>query len=532
MSVSSRNRLYTPSTVFGRLVELHFDEKLLEPVYFLKRENIDSVDIEEFRSEIDKFLEDYNLVENDQITAKGMYLIKSDSPTQELVNNLYHEHSGPGMNNLAAHMDEGIDLGKRNLISYFSSDQNVLRGVLSHLESDIIINAEEPKSQEIPEKLDESILIEALQPHTKVGQQELPSGENNIKREILEVARTGRPLFLPYIQNKFDISKDQVLSEIDELEVSYETEIGKGLVYFPRPDKIDENTDYREYLENKIENNSERVEHLSFFKAYENFIELLEDETQGLPDINEFVYSFVDPKNDLAKQERKDFVGDRSKLQEEVNTINRRLNDSRLPNYPVSLNESKKISRALGQVIDYAESNDQDLRIMSPWIDDSSQSFISSLRKAIESGVEVKILMRNGNRYDWRRLTKNFLEKLGEDEENVEIRTYTRFKKDKSKQKIKQDLKEDNQLRDIFGIHGKIFMAGDEETGMACISSANLMENSLRWNAEAGVITTSSNVVQPAREFFDMMWELSETVDPKNITYKDREFRIPGPYRL
>jgi hypothetical protein len=343
---------------------------------------------------------------------------------------------------------------------------------------------------------------------------------------------TGRPVFLPYIQNRFNISKDQVLSEIEEFEINYEAEVDKDLVYFPRPEKIGENMDYREYLENEMENDAKRLEHLSFFKGYRNFTELLEMETQGLPDINEFVYSFIDPKNDLAKQERKDFIGDRSKLQEEVNTINRKLNDSRVSNYPVSLNESKKISKALGEIIDFAETNDQDLRIMSPWIDDSSQSFISSLRKAIESGVKVKILMRNGNRYDWRRLTKNFLEKLGEDEENVEIRTYTRFKSDKSKQKIKQDLKEDNQLRDIFGIHGKIYMAGDGKTGMACISSANLMENSLRWNAEAGVLTTSSNVIQPAKEFFDMIWELSETVNPKNITYEDTEFRIPGPYRL
>lgn len=533
MSNSSQTKLYSPSTILGRLIEHQFDEQLLKPVYFLKKEDINSLSIEEFRSEIDEFLEDYNLLDGGKITAQGLYLIESSDPSQELVNNLYYEHKGPGMKNLAKHIDKETDLAKINLISYFSSSENVLRGVLSHLDSHKIINSSKPRSKKIPKEFNEKILIEALQLHTNTEKQELPSKDyNEVQQEVWKIAKTGRPVLLPYIQEKLCISRDKVLLDIKDLDTNYEIDIDRSLIYLPRPKEIEEYTEYRKYLESKIESNPGKSRYVSFFKVYRNFTDLLESETNGMPEINEFVYSFIDPKNELAKQERNDFIGERSKLQEEVNTINRKLNDSRHPEYPVSLNNSKKIYEALGDIISHAEDNNQDLRIMSPWIDDSSQSFISSLRRAIKSGVKVKILMRNGTKYDWRRLTRNFLEKLGEDEQNIEIRTYTRFKQDKSKKNIKQDLKENNGLRNIFGIHGKIYMAGDEKRGIACISSANLMENSLRWNAEAGVLTTSSNVIQPAREFFDMIWEISETVDPKNITYEDTEFRVPGPYRL
>jgi hypothetical protein len=523
LSKHRQNLIYTPSALYGRLIEREFDSDCLEYVLPIHNRNIVEKTVEDYRSELDCFIEEIGLADI------GKTFFDSENPLKDLTNVVYENYTGPGLRQLSNDIETDSDIRKMNMVSYFDSRETVIQGVTRHFEPKHLKN---PSQIEITSQKEVKLesLLEALKPHDKL--MEIAYSEeatSEVKKDIIKVAHTNHPLYVPYILEKHSISQHEFLDKLEDIPGEKQLELEENIVYLSRTEETVSYYEYNKYLTDKVNENQDLSKDTIFRRAHNNLIQLLKRETENYPEgKEEFVYTFFNPES-LGDQKVQDFHGENEQLQDEKNEVRREVNSVDNGTLP-SLAESRSIDQAIGEVITYAQEKEIPLRIMSPWIDDSSTAFVSDLKKAAENGVEIRIMMRSTTRFGWNRLTASLLEKLGASQQNVEIRTYTRLKENKGPENSREEFKKD-QSKGVFGIHGKMVLATDGQEGKGCISSANITENSLYWNAETGILTSSPATLKPAVEFFDLIWDLGETLNPERIKDDDYDFVIPAPYR-
>jgi hypothetical protein len=164
--------------------------------------------------------------------------------------------------------------------------------------------------------------------------------------------------------------------------------------------------------------------------------------------------------------------------------------------------------------------NDKILRIMTPYDDDTFNEYVSQIRSLLERGFEFRLLTRHTkDPWEWKRLQRELLSEIKEHRDRVTVRTYSRFKQH---QRVTPDI--DFKKLEEFGIHGKLQTIGNPEEGAVLLGSANFMENSYDWNPECGVYTEQNQFVEASIEFFDIVWDISES-DELSI---DRLQKLPN----
>lgn len=214
-----------------------------------------------------------------------------------------------------------------------------------------------------------------------------------------------------------------------------------------------------------------------------------------------FTYTLVDP-DALGEKKMDDYVGDSRGLGRERARLERwhEERSSGLRSYTAMTD--RLFSLGLERELD-----DRVLRVMTPFDDDTFNEYVAQIRRLLERGFELRLLTRHTKKpWEWRRLQRNLLSEIKEHRDRVTVRTYSRFKE---QQRVTSDM----DFRDIgeFGIHGKVQTIGHAEEGAALLGSANFMENSYDWNPECGVYTERTQFVDAAIEFFDIVWDISES---------------------
>ena len=235
-----------------------------------------------------------------------------------------------------------------------------------------------------------------------------------------------------------------------------------------------------------------------------------------------FAFTLIDP-DALGQEVMEEYVGDSRGLGRERARL-RRWHGSRpsdLRSYTAMTD--RLFSRGLESNLDQ-----QVLRVMTPYDDDTFAEYAAQLRRLLEAGHELRFLTRHTKEpWEWKRLRDNLLKPLDANREQVSIRTYSRFKQH---QRITPET-DRSQVSEV-GIHGKLHIIGGPHEGAALLGSANFMENSYHWNPECGVYTERTAFVRAATEFFDVVWDLAEA-DQLSLNrlqeIPDREF-IPSYY--
>lgn len=213
-----------------------------------------------------------------------------------------------------------------------------------------------------------------------------------------------------------------------------------------------------------------------------------------------FTFTLIDPDG-LGEELMEDYVGDSRGLGRERARL-RRWHDSHssdLRSYTAMTD--RLFSQGLESDLDQ-----QILRIMTPYDDDTFSEYAAQLRRLLKDGHELRFLTRHTkDPWEWERLRDNLLKPLEANRKQVTIRTYSRFKQH---QQItpKTDQSEVSEV----GIHGKLHIIGGPHEGAGLLGSANFMENSYQWNPECGVYTERTAFVEAAIEFFDVVWDLAE----------------------
>lgn len=226
-----------------------------------------------------------------------------------------------------------------------------------------------------------------------------------------------------------------------------------------------------------------------------------------------FAFTLIDPDS-LGEEVMEEYVGDSRGLGRERARL-RRWHESRssdLRSYTAMTD--RLFSHGLESDLDQ-----QILRVMTPYDDDTFSEYAAQLRRLLNAGHELRFLTRHTKEpWEWKRLRDNLLKPLDTNREQVTIRTYSRFKQH---QKITSGTNR-NQANEV-GIHGKLHIIGAPYEGAALLGSANFMENSYHWNPECGVYTERTAFVRAATEFFDIVWELA---GPDQLSL-DRLQKIP-----
>lgn len=230
-----------------------------------------------------------------------------------------------------------------------------------------------------------------------------------------------------------------------------------------------------------------------------------------------FTYTLLNPGR-MGEEVMERYVGDSDGLHLEKVKLERWQEESPGSAKPYKEMQDKLLNKGL------QENLDQDVvRIMTPYDDDTFREYASTLRDLARQGFEIRLLTRHTrDKYLWDRLKENLLEPLGEHRTNVNIRTYSRYKEHEHISKG-----DSTEYLEEFGIHGKLQTIGDSETGAVLLGSANFMENSFDWNPECGIYTENPIVAEAAITFFDFVWELAQA-DPVSFDQMkevpDREF--------
>lgn len=167
----------------------------------------------------------------------------------------------------------------------------------------------------------------------------------------------------------------------------------------------------------------------------------------------------------------------------------------------------------------------KELRIMTPFSDYELDKYVSIMRSLIIKGYKIYLLWRLSSKpHAWRVFRESLVEGLGEKSKSLEVRTYTRFKEYKKRDELKHLTELE---RKEFGVHAKLYIIGDVQDGAALLGSANLLENSFRWNPECGIYSEDPNFIRSAKVFFDFVWELSKR-DSLDMSKMERIHS--GPY--
>jgi|GEM_PF-2194581 hypothetical protein len=214
-----------------------------------------------------------------------------------------------------------------------------------------------------------------------------------------------------------------------------------------------------------------------------------------------FTYTLVDP-DALGEKKMDDYVGNSRGLGRERARL-RRWHENR----PAGMRSYTAMTDRLFSLGLERDLDDQVLRIMTPFDDDTFNEYVSQIRRLLNRGFELRLLTRHTKEpWEWRRLQQNLLSEIKQHRDQITIRSYSRFKQH---QRVTPDM----DFRDLgeFGIHGKVQTIGRPEEGAALLGSANFMENSYDWNPECGVYTERTQFVDAAINFFDIVWDLAES---------------------
>jgi hypothetical protein len=247
----------------------------------------------------------------------------------------------------------------------------------------------------------------------------------------------------------------------------------------------------------------------------------------------EFVFSMFDPIHHTDEYEIEEYVGNSPHLADEVDRIREwRTNQ---PHDAVTFAEVVRevCARPLED-----ESVSQRLRVMTPWLNFIVKEYTALFHRLLENGVQVQILFRLPDPDEWNDLKQEFLTRLGDTHGNLELRTYTRYKKFKDHTQLRKHKRgevdgEGDSYVSETGIHAKLFIAGAPENGAVLAGSANLMENSFYYNPEAGLHTQHPEVIKTAADYFDLIWDLAEpdAIDESVYTGKTNFEFYPKVYR-
>lgn len=324
----------------------------------------------------------------------------------------------------------------------------------------------------------------------------------------------------------------QTLSSIDAISCSIES----GVLHIssvPPISREDADTLSKELLESittQLSNNQETINNLDsvvFAQTAPIYDRLISDIFRKLDqDVvapTYFAYTLPDP-DDLGEETMDNYVNGSEGLMKERAKL-RRWQRTERPNDAKSYTEltDQIISRGLSHELD-----EQILRIMTPYDDDTFSEFASQFRSLLRDGYEIRLVTRHTRkRWQWERLRDNLLGELTTNRENVSIRTYSRYKE---YQRITSNTDE-SDLNE-FGIHAKLQIIGAPQEGAALLGSANLMENSYHWNPECGAYSENSNFVTAAISFFDHVWDIAaaDTIDLENLQQIPERSYYPSYY--
>lgn len=235
-----------------------------------------------------------------------------------------------------------------------------------------------------------------------------------------------------------------------------------------------------------------------------------------------FSYTLVDP-DALGEKKIDDYVGNSRGLGRERARL-RRWHENR----PAGMRSYTAMTDRLFSLGLERDLDDNVLRIMTPFDDDTFNEYVSQIRRLLDQGFELRLLTRHTREpWEWRRLQQNLLSEIKQHRDQITIRSYSRFKQH---QRVTPDM----DFRDLgeFGIHGKVQTIGRPEEGAALLGSANFMENSYNWNPECGVYTERTQFVNTAIEFFNIVWNISSADELATERLQDISNRqlIPAYY--
>ena len=247
----------------------------------------------------------------------------------------------------------------------------------------------------------------------------------------------------------------------------------------------------------------------------------------------EFIFSMFDPIYHADEYEIEGYVGESPHLEDEIERIREwRTNQ---PHDAVSF--ADKVREICARPLE-EESVPPRLRVMSPWMNFSIKEYTALFQRLLANDVQIQLLIRLPDPDDWSKIKKNFLTRIGNTRGDLELRTYTRYKRFKDHTQLRKHKRDeiDNE-GDAFvsetGVHAKLFVAGDANDGAVLAGSANLMENSFYYNPEAGIHTRHPEVIQTAIDYFDLIWEVAEpdAIDESVFTGKTNFEFYPKVYR-
>ncbi len=242
-----------------------------------------------------------------------------------------------------------------------------------------------------------------------------------------------------------------------------------------------------------------------------------------------FIYTIFDPEFHADAYSIENYVGDSRELEQEIKTI-RRWRQERP-------HDSESFAEMIPEVINHPLEADGDVkpvvRIMCPWTNFAIQDYVSQLSRLFDNDIEVKLLFRLPEGREWSQLKRNLLSRLGDTEGNLELRSYTRYKEYHDHTELRELQKNNQSHLKKTGVHAKLFIAGSPQNGNLLVGSANLMENSLYYNPEAGLQTRNPNVLETGISYFDMIWKIAapDRIPEEAYTGETQYSFFPNVYR-
>ena len=241
-----------------------------------------------------------------------------------------------------------------------------------------------------------------------------------------------------------------------------------------------------------------------------------------------FIYTIFDPEFHADTYNIDNYVGNSRELNEEVKAI-RQWRQKR----PY---DAESFAEMIPEILNHPleqDETDSIVRIMCPWTNFAIQDYVSQLSRLFDNDVEVRLLFRLPTWREWTQLKQNLLSRLGDTGGNLELRSYTRYKEYHDHSELRELRDDDDTYLQKTGVHAKLFIAGSPQSGNLLVGSANLMENSLYYNPEAGLQTRNPNVLETAINYFDLVWELSapDRIPEEAYTGETEYTFFPAVYR-
>jgi hypothetical protein len=334
------------------------------------------------------------------------------------------------------------------------------------------------------------------------------------------------------------------LGVYDELQqAGIKTTYDDGLIRFDQAYQVPEDTtpaveEYNEWVKNELSELQNRLTALRLLAAVDGegndrqerrllmtAMSFMESFTISP---TRFIYTIFDPEFHADTYSIENYVGEGRELEREVEAI-RRWRQNRP-------HDAKSFVEMIREVINHPlEVDDVDpvVRIMCPWTNFAIQDYVAQLSRLFENGIDVQLLFRLPEPSEWSRLKRNLLSRLGDTDGHLELRSYTRYKEYSNHAELREKRSNDNEYLNETGIHAKLFIAGSPQNGNLIAGSANLMENSLYYNPEAGLQTRNPNVLETAIDYFDLVWELAapDRIPEHAFTGETEYTFFPSVYR-